>query len=170
MPRSYNLGDAVAAVGIIYTIVVGVLLVMPMLNRPAKLYFLFLLAWSVPYSIGYVCDVKEIGPTWARWHLVDSSYEQWSTTLGITAYALLMKLLRRPISQQSLFLAGGVSLTAFTAMTYAWEFGQGMIGWMNQGRGNDPIDNICFAIGMLVTLMPLLAFRRPRVVLYARTH
>ena len=163
------LGNSTSYVGVPFTLVVSYWLILPQLTtRRSKYYYLFLLAWSVPYVIGNVCDTNRIGPLWMQWHLLDISYEPWATTLGVCLYAVTMKLTGRTYDKHSILTATGVSFTIFVTMAYGYEMMQSWQAWQEFGQTIDWSDYSFYAVGMAASVLPFIASSRLRAAVYAR--
>ena len=160
---AFGFGDIIAMLGIAYSTIVGAMWIVPRLNARCRTYYIFLMAWAVPYVIGYACDAYNTGPQWAQGHLLDISYVQWSTTLGVAFYTNIRQLQRRTLTQRSILIASGVSLVAFTIMGYGWEVLQTAQVWYAGGSLNgaiDWMDYASFAVGVAAAVVPFLVLPR----------
>jgi len=156
---SFTLSEDIAAFCIVCTLIAGFNLILPQLNAWGKVYYLYLMCWSVPYAIGYVCDVQKLGPLWVRWHLLDMSYVQWAVTLGVTIYIVAARFMDWPSTQRAIIVTSGVSLAAFIMMAYGWETAQVVEAWQKYGR-TDWSDDIYYTIGLAISATPFIALRR----------
>ncbi len=160
---SFDLGNVTAYAGVPFTLLVSYKLVLPWLTGWSRAYYVFLLTWTIPYIVGNVCDSNKIGPQWIQYHLLDTSYVQWATTLGVTFYVVAMKLARRPYTQRSILISSGISLAAFLVMAYVWEAGQSWLAWREFGSAIDWSDYTYYAVSTALTLLPFIAFPRHSV-------
>ncbi len=166
--RFDDLGDTTAYLCVPLTLIVSYRFVLPWLSGWGRIYYYFLLSWSVPYVIGNVCDTQKIGSRWAQWHLLDLSYEPWAMTLGATIYVLAMQVARRPYSQRSILISSVISVFVFVFLAYGYEVKQSWEAWERFGSSIDWSDYIVYAVGVAVALAPFIAFRWLRPVLNAQ--
>jgi hypothetical protein len=165
---SFALGNSTAYIGVPFTLLVSYWLVLPRLSRRSSYYYLFLLAWGVPYVIGNICDTQKVGPRWAQWHLLDISYVPWTTTLGVCLYAVTMKLAGRTYDKHSIFKATAWSFAVFAAMAYVYEMAQSWQAWQEFRQTIDWSDYSFYAVGMTISVLPFIAFSRLRAAAYAQ--
>lgn len=165
--RLNDLGDVTSYLCVPFTIFVSCYVALPQLRGDARIYYSYLMCFSVPYVIGNICDANKIGPQWMQWHLLDVSYEPWAAVLGTTIYLCIMKTAGRSISQRSIMIATIVSLVVFTLMADAWEIGQ---NWLELHRHEviDVSDYNYYVGGFMVALNPFFFSRRLRATLSAQ--
>ncbi len=149
---SFGLGDAISAAGILLSLFGCGSIALRRMDARGKAGLIFLMTWSVPYAIGYFCDAEKRGPLWVRWHLLDISYVQWATTLGVAIYAVVTALCWGNITQRAIMIATLVSFVLFIVMGYAWEIGQTLLAAHSAGlNAIDWGDYSCLAIGSGIT-------------------
>jgi hypothetical protein len=164
--RFSDLGDVTAYLCVPLTLLTSYYFVLPRLYGPVKLYYVYLMSWAVPYTIGNICDSNQIGPVWVQWHLVDISYESWAMVLGVTLYVSVMYLAHRMCTQRPILIAACVSLVLFMGMAYAWEIGQSWLAWRAYKAPFDWSDYASYADGAALALLPFIVSRRLRAALH----
>lgn len=164
--RIEDFGDFIAYVCVPLATILNYKLVLPQLSGHSRTYYLFLMAWSLPYVFGNFCDSNKIGPSWAQWYLLDISFEPWATTFGVAACAVIMKVARRSYTESSIQTWAGVSFVVAVVLAFGYEAAQTL--WGQFSPAIDWSDCVAYTVGMIVTIAPSVAFKQLRPALNAQ--
>jgi hypothetical protein len=162
---SFNYSNTLTLIGIGFTIVVGGFKVVPRLSGSTRHYYLFLLAWTVPYFIGQICQEDRWGSIWMQYHLVDLSYIQSSTAFGAALYVAIAALKKWNITQSRMIFSMGVLFFVSVAVSYVGEVWDTCWAWFDYGSLASAIDwsdYLSFTVGLALAAIPCSLF--PRIV------
>ncbi|HKX23885.1 MAG TPA: hypothetical protein VJM46_01485 [Candidatus Saccharimonadales bacterium] len=160
---SLNYSNILTAIGIGFTIIVGAGWVLPKLSGSSRYYYLFLLAWTVPYMLGQVCQEDKWGSVWVQYHLVDFSYIKSSTAFGAALYVAICWLKKRRTSQTGIFLSMGVLFIISIVVSYVgeiWDTGWSLVTYGWQPSAVDTMDYLVFTAGLIIVATPACIFPR----------
>lgn len=165
MASLFAYSNVLTAIGIGFTLVVGLNWVMPMLNRPAKCYYLYLLAWTIPYIIGQFSQSMVMGPIWLQYHLLDACYVQSSMAFGGALYVAIVRLTRRGCSQAGVFTWLSGLFVVAVIVSYGgevWDTGWALIAYGSLAKAIDSGDYIGFTVGAILAITPIVLTKLPR--------
>ena len=158
--RIADFGDFIAYVIVPLSLVLSWRFVLPALSGQGKIYYIFLMSWSVPYVIGNVCDSNKIGPRWVQWYLLDISFEPWATTFWVAVIAAIITVARRTYTQRSIWIWSVASLATTVILAVGYEMAQSLWG---QFPSIDWSDYSSYVIGTIAALTPSIAFKQLRL-------
>lgn len=161
---SLNYSNILTAIGIGFTIIVGIAWVLPKLSGASRHYYLFLLAWTAPYMIGQVSQEDEWGSIWVQYHLVDFSYIQSSTAFGAALHVAVCRLRKWRSTQTGIFLSMAALFLVSIIVSYIgeiWDTGWAIATYGWQLSAIDAMDYMVFTAGLVIVAAP--AFMFPRI-------
>lgn len=158
---SLNYSNTLTAIGIGFTIIVGIGWVLPRLSGAARYYYLFLLVWTVPYMIGQVSQEDKWGSIWVQYHLVDFSYIQSSTAFGAALYMALCWVKKRRWSKTDMFLSMAALFVVSIFVSYIgeiWDTCWAIVAYGWQASAVDTMDYLVFTAGLTFVATPAVVF------------
>lgn len=162
---SFGYSNVLTVIGISFTVIVGVGWVLPRLSVPARLYYAFLLCWTVPYVFGQICQEDEWGHIWVQYYLVDFSYIQSSTAFGGALYVLIRKIRRAQITETGIHLSMIALLVISVAVSYTgevWDTCWALVATGSMACAVDWLDYLSFTAGLGIAAIPCILY--PRVL------
>jgi hypothetical protein len=160
---SLNYSNVLTAIGIGFTIIVGIRWVLPRLSGASRYYYLFLLTWTVPYMIGQACQEDKWGSIWVQYHLVDFSYIQSSTAFGAALYITIRWYQKRRTSQMGIFLSMAALFVISIVVSYIgeiWDTAWALVTYGWQLSAIDTMDYLAFTAGLVIVAAPAFVFPR----------
>lgn len=160
--RIDDFGDFIAYICVPLATILNCWFVLPRLSGHSRIYYIFLMAWAVPYVIGNFCDSNKIGPRWVQWYLLDISFESWGTTFWVAMTVAVMAVIRRVVTQRFILICSVVSFLANLVLAFGYEVAQSWLAWSRFGPTIDWLDHCSYVIGTVIAIIPFLAFRQLR--------
>ena len=162
--------NVLTAIGIGFTMIVGLGWVVPRLNVYTRIYYLFLLGWTVPYMLGQICQEDEWGAIWVQYHLADFSYIQASTAFGPALYLGVAKIKHWRVTHNGMIASMTALFLVSIVVSYGGEVWDTCWAWATHGSLNlaiDWIDYAVFTAGLLIVAGPRVLFPRFTAVTHA---
>jgi hypothetical protein len=166
---SWSYSNTLTLIGIGFTVILGGTMVAPRLQGTPRYYYLFLLAWTVPYFIGQICQEDEWGPIWMQYQLVDLTYIQSSTAFGAALYVAIISLRNIIWRKKWQITTSGIvfSMSALffisVVIGYVGEIWDTFWAWAYDGSLHSAIDwndYLSFTAGLVFVVVPHLLFSR----------